>query len=111
MLTIAEHDEYLAEVREHVCRRCIERGRDCPPCGSHDHPCGIEAHLPELVALCRTTDSLQMADYLDKLHDVICPQCEYKDTSGCPCPLDYLLQLAVEAVEAVDYRRDLGAGI
>jgi hypothetical protein len=111
MLTSAEHEEYLAELRQHVCSRCIERGPNCPPCGPHDNPCGIEAHLPELVELCRTTDSVQMATYLDKLHEVICPTCDYKDTSACPCPLEYLLQLAVEAVEAVERRRDSGEGI
>jgi hypothetical protein len=106
MLTAAEHEEYLAELRSQVCSRCIERGPNCPPCAPHHKVCGIEAHLPELVEICRTTDSVQMATYLDKLHDQICANCEYKDTEGCPCPLDYLLQLAVEAVETVERRRD-----
>ena len=44
----------------------------------NDKPCGIELHLQELVDICRTTDSVQMATYLDKLHDVICPTCDYK---------------------------------
>ena len=105
MLTQAEHEEYLAELRTHVCSRCIQRGPDSPPCAPHDQPCGIEQHLPELVQICRTTDSVQMADYLDKLHELICPDCEFKDTATCPCPLNYLLQLAVEAVEAVERRR------
>ena len=105
MLSNAEHEEYLAELRSQVCSRCVERGPDCPPCAPHGNPCGIEAHLSELVELCRTTDSSQMDTYIDKLHDLICPTCEYKDSSACPCPLDYLLQLAVEAVETVERRR------
>jgi len=105
MLTNAEHDEYLAEIRSHVCSRCVQRGPGCPPCAPNDQPCGIEQHLPELVEICRTTDSIQMADYIDKLHELICPDCAYKDTAACPCPLDYLLQLAVEAVERVESRR------
>jgi len=106
MLTPTEHDEYLAELRSQVCSRCIERAPGCPPCAPHDNPCGIEAHLSELVELCRTTDSSQMATYIDKLHDLICPTCEYKDSNACPCPLNYLLQLAVEAVETVERRRN-----
>lgn len=106
MLTQREHDEYLAELREHVCSRCIQRAPGSPPCAPHGKPCGIEAHLAQLVQLCRTTDSSQMADYIDELHDVICPSCEFKDSAACPCPLDYLLQLAVEAVERVDRRRN-----
>ena len=89
-----------------MCSRCIERGPNCPPCAPHDKPCGIEAHLSELVELCRTTDSNQMATYVDKLHELICPTCANKDSSTCPCPLDYLLQLAVEAVERVESRRN-----
>lgn len=105
MLTTAEYDEYLAELRNQVCSRCIQRGPDCPPCTPNGRPCGIEQHLPELVEICRSTESVQMADYIDKLHEQICLDCAYKGTAACPCPLRYLLQLAVEAVEAVERRR------
>ncbi len=105
MLTTAEREEYLAELRSQVCSRCIQREPGCPPCAPNNQPCGIEQHLPELVEICRTTNSIQMADYLDKLHELICPDCAYKDTDACPCPLDYLLELAVQAVETVERRR------
>jgi hypothetical protein len=105
MLTDAEHEEYLAELRSQVCSRCIERGPNCPPCAPHDKTCGIETHLAELVEFCRTTNSIQMETYLDELHDRICPGCAYRDSANCPCPLNYLLQLAVEAIETVEQRR------
>jgi hypothetical protein len=106
MLTPVEHAEYLAELREPICSHCIQRGPDCPPCAPpHGRPCGIEAHLVDLVEICRTTDTAPMASYIEKLHDLVCPTCEYKDSSACPCPLNYLLQLAVEAIEAVESRR------
>jgi hypothetical protein len=57
-----------------------------------------------LVKICRTTDSALIDPYIEQLHELICPDCEYKDSSMCPCPLDYLLQLAVEAVEKVEQR-------
>ena len=100
-----ELDEYRAELRSAVCSRCIERLPNAPPCGPVGKGCGIERHLAGLVEICRTTDSALIDPYIDRLHETICPACEYRDTSACPCPLDYLLQLAVEAVEKVERRR------
>lgn len=105
-----EYEEYLTELREQVCSRCIVRQPGNPPCSSHGQACGIERHLPELVEICRTTDSALMDPYIEQLHDKICQDCEFRDKPGCPCPLDYLLQLAVEAVEAVERRRRVGDG-
>jgi hypothetical protein len=98
-------DEYLTELRAGVCRRCIERLPNTPPCGPLGKGCGIERHLAGLVEICRTTDSALIDPYIEKLHDSICSTCEFKDRPVCPCPLDYLLQLAVEAVERVERRR------
>ena len=105
MATLNEYDEHLAELREQVCSRCIERQPGRPPCSPHGKGCGIERHVPKLVEICRGTDSSLMDPYIDQLHDRICPDCEYQDTPMCPCPLDYLLQLAVEAVERVERGR------
>ena len=98
-------DEYRTQLREEVCSRCIERLPNAPPCGPLGKGCGIERHLSELVQICRTTDSALIDPYIEQLHNLICPNCEFKDTPSCPCPLDYLLQLAVEAVEKVERRR------
>jgi hypothetical protein len=57
------------------------------------------------VELCRTTNSALIDPYIEKLHDTICSDCEYKDSVFCPCPMEYLLQLAVETVENVECRR------
>lgn len=105
MSTPNEYDEYLAELREQVCSRCIVRQPGGPPCAVHGQGCGIERHVPELVEICRSTDSALMDPYIEELHDKICKDCEYRDSPACPCPLDYLLQLAVEAVERVERRR------
>jgi hypothetical protein len=98
-------DEYRDALRAEVCSRCIERRPGGPPCDAIGKGCGIERHLPALVELCRTTNSALIDPYVEQLHDMICPDCEYKDTSSCPCPLDYLLKLAVEAVDKVERRR------
>lgn len=105
LLLVDEYEEYLAELRTHVCARCIERAPGCPPCAPHGKACGIELHVPELVHLCRTSPNVQMAPYIEDLHSQICEHCSNKDGPTCPCPLDYLLQLAVEAIERVEERR------
>jgi hypothetical protein len=104
MSSAGEYDEYLTELREQVCSRCIVRHPDTPPCSSHGIGCGIERHLQELVELCRTTDSALRDLYIEKLHDTICKDCEFRNKPACPCPLDYLLLLA-EAIERVERRR------
>jgi hypothetical protein len=97
--------EYLAELRQQVCRRCLVRRRGCPPCHPSGVECGIELHLPRLVELCRKTHSVRLDPYQDALRQQICAECPLKDRPACPCPLQYLLPLAVEAVETVDQRR------
>jgi hypothetical protein len=99
------YDAYLAELRNHVCAVCIERQEGAPPCAPLGKNCGIEQHVPKLVEICRHTESVLMDPYIDKLHAQICEDCAFKDEPACPCPLDYLLQLAVEAVENVERRR------
>lgn len=96
-------DEYRAALRADVCSHCIERLPKAPPCAPLGKGCGIEQHLEALVTLCRTTDSALIDPYIEKLHDLVCPTCN--DKTSCPCPLDYLLQLAVESVEKVERRR------
>ena len=49
MYTQAELDEYMAEIREHVCSRCIEKPPGAPPCAPQGKRCGIELHLSEVV--------------------------------------------------------------
>jgi len=104
METQNQLDEYRIQLREDVCSHCIERRPNGPPCGPVGKGCGIERHLENLIEICRTIDSALMDPYIEQLHELICPSCEYKDSPTCPCPLNYLLQLAVEAVEKVEHR-------
>jgi hypothetical protein len=108
METKDEFDEYRTQLREDVCSRCIERLPNAPPCGPLGKGCGIERHLESLVEIGRNTDSRIMDPYIEQLHDQICSTCDLRDKPACPCPLVYLLQLAVEAVEKVERRRAAG---
>lgn len=105
MTTDAELEEYMAEIREQVCSRCIERPPGGPPCAEQGKGCGVELHLQALVDMCHRADSARIDPYVDGFHDDICTYCENRPTKDCPCALDYLLPLAVAAIETVDRRR------
>lgn len=108
MLAEAGLDEYLAEIREHVCSRCIERPPGGPPCGPAGKACGVELHLAELVDSIHDVESPFLAPYLEHDRKEICANCALLHSSICPCPMDYLAELIVEAVERVDLSRREG---
>jgi hypothetical protein len=97
-------EEYLAEVRAQVCSRCIERPPEGPPCLPQGRACAIELHLPALVEAVHDVHSALMGPYVERMHQKICPSCPFAGPGCCPCPGEYLLELAVEAIEAVDER-------
>jgi hypothetical protein len=105
MYTEAQLREYLAEIRAQVCSRCIERPPGGPPCLPMGKVCGIETHLPEYLDAIRQLDSRVIDPYLDNMHFQVCSSCAQKDSCGCPCPMDYLSVLLVQAIETVDQRR------
>jgi hypothetical protein len=96
--------DYLEEIRKRVCSRCIERPPGGPPCAPLGKECGVELHLPELIQAIREVRSGLIAPYLDNNRRTICERCANRHSSDCPCAMDYLAVLLVEAVEAVDER-------
>src|SRR5579872_633649 len=106
MNVLPEMQEYLDEIRQEVCSRCVERPPGGPPCAPLGKPCGVEMHLPQLVDAVHEVHSDLIAPYLDNNRSKICQGCAFLHSSCCPCPMDYLAVLVVEAVEAVDRRRD-----
>lgn len=105
MLTETDLAEYLAEIREEVCSRCVERPEGGPPCAPAGKSCGVEMHLPQLIDSIRGVHSPSIGPYLEANRSQICPLCPLLHTSNCPCPMDYLAVLLVQAVETVDARR------
>ena len=105
MITRAELQEYMDEIRQHVCSRCIERPPGAPPCAPLGKRCGIELNLERLVDAVHTVRHDAMDPYILAFHDQVCPHCTNLPTNQCPCPLDNLLLLAVEAIESVNARR------
>jgi hypothetical protein len=107
-LAEAELEEYLAEIREHVCSQCVERPPGGPPCGPVGKECGVELHLAKLVDSIHDVESPLMAPYLEHNRKDICGNCALLHSNICPCPMDYLAGLIVEAVERVDLSRRQG---
>jgi hypothetical protein len=98
--------EYLAEIRDQVCSRCVERPPGGPPCAPLGKDCGIELHLPQLIDSIHAVNSRWIPPYLDHNRHEICEKCALLHSSVCPCPMDYLASLVVEAVETVDQRHE-----
>src|SRR6476646_4465149 len=105
MLAEPEIQEYLDEIRKQVCSRCVERPPGGPPCAPLGKQCGIEMHLPRLVDAIHERQSLSIVPYLHHNRETICEHCTLHRSSACPCPMDCLAVLLVEAVEEVDRRR------
>jgi len=103
--------DYLDEIRREVCSRCVERPPGGPPCAPLGKECGIELHLPELIDAVHRVQSDSIVPYLLNNRHKICEHCALLHSSGCPCPMDYLAMLLVEAVETVDRRREQNAAL
>src|SRR6266568_439667 len=104
MLTEPEIQEYLDEIRKQVCSRCVERPPGGPPCAPLGKNCGVEMHLGNLVESIHQVSSKLLEPYLERNRNDICQKCAFLDSAICPCPMDYLAALVVEAVETVDER-------
>lgn len=99
-------NEYMAEIRRQVCTHCVERPPGGPPCAPQGKECGIEMHLPALIDAIHEVHSEWIETYLETNRRRICEGCCLLHTSNCPCPMDYLAVLVVQAVETVDHRRE-----
>jgi hypothetical protein len=96
--------EYLTEIRKQVCSKCVERPFGGPPCAPLGKTCGVEVHLPELIDAIHEVRSDWIGPYQDQARRSICQTCPQRSSSNCPCAMDYLAVLLVEAVETVDQR-------
>jgi hypothetical protein len=105
MIAALDLQEYVDEIRQEVCSRCIERPPGGPPCAPVGKRCGFELNLEGLIEAVHGVHSNAIDSYIDVFHDHVCAHCVVRTTKQCPCPLEYLLLLAVEAIEAVDDRR------
>ncbi len=104
MQATVDYGEYLEEIRQQVCSRCVERPPGGPPCAPLGKTCGVEAHFPQLIEAIRAVKSGLIEPSLQQNRQTICEHCAALHGSACPCPMDYLAVLLVQAVETVDER-------
>lgn len=105
MIAAPQLEEYLEEIRKQVCSRCIERPPGGPPCAPLGKDCGVELHLPQLLDAIHEVRDPLIGPYLDNNRRQICEHCQFLHSNICPCPMDYLAVLLVQAVETVDARQ------
>jgi hypothetical protein len=105
MISELDLAEYLDEIRKEVCSRCVEKPMNGPPCAPLGKNCGVELHLPALIQAIQHVHSPFIEPYLDHDRQEICAGCAFLGSDICPCPMDSLAVLIVQAVETVDQRR------
>jgi hypothetical protein len=96
---------YRRAIRDQVCTRCIDRPPGGPPCGPRGRRCWIELHLRALVESVHRVRSGAVDRYVESFHDRVCTDRPNRFGDQGPCSLDFLLVLAVQAIEAVDRSR------
>ena len=74
MVAQARLEEYLQEIRNDVCGRCIERPPEGPPCAAQGKMCGVELHLENLIDSIHRVKSNRIAPYLEHNRQEICEQ-------------------------------------
>jgi hypothetical protein len=62
-------------------------------------------HLPQLIDAVREVQSGSIGSYLENNRRKICEHCPMLHGCDCPCPMDYLAVLLVQAGETVNERR------
>jgi hypothetical protein len=98
----AEMQEYQDAIRKMVCSQCVEKPAGGPPCEPLGRRCGFELQLPELLQAIHEVKGPSIELYLNNIQRRFCAQCRLPSVDCCPCPVDYLLVLAVQAVKSVD---------
>jgi hypothetical protein len=106
VISEVEREEYLAEIRRQVCSSCDEKPAGGPPCTPRGKPCGVELYLPELIDAIHEADSELLEPFQASKQRHVCGRCAYLHSSACPCPMDFWFAPLIEAVQAVDRRRE-----
>ncbi len=107
--TPEELHAYLEALKDRVCSLCKKTGYR-RSCGIGEFGlCPFDLHLPRLLeAVLTTPRSRNIADYVPRIRELVCSQCENQDAQGncksrnlASCGLDSLLVLVVPVIEEV----------
>lgn len=102
--------DYLDAIQRHVCSVCIdgifENEHKFVRCGlPADRTCPVELHLPQVLEVVESIDSPRLEDYVTRLREKVCAECENSEEEGCDlrlkadCALDRYFMLVAEAIE------------
>jgi hypothetical protein len=97
-----EIQAYREAIQIYACSRCPEKLAGGPPCEPLGKRCALELHLPDLLDAVRAVRSAAIEPYLESIHRRVCNQCSLPGLDCCPCPTDYMLILAVRAIDTMD---------
>lgn len=103
-------DKVRSALMEGVCRFCVDRQEDGPPCIIEGTPCCVFGHIEPLTDAVLDSFETDMRPYLLKVRQKVCNICEHQHADGsCDlreetlCPLNNYLPLVVEAIESARY--------
>jgi hypothetical protein len=100
-------NEYLAAIKDKVCKHCIDADSDGNCRLASDKVCTIEANYDRIVRAVLSTHSDRYDDYIVALRSHVCENCNYGQPDDCDdrqeveCPLDRYYPLVIDAIEVV----------
>ena len=107
-----KNKEYWRALQSCVCSVCLDRRDDGGCALPGGRVCGLNRHLPLLIDVVHSVDSMRMDDYLGAVERGICTRCPEQDAAGrCDyrdkalCALYTYLPLVLDAVDMVDEDR------
>jgi nucleotide-binding universal stress UspA family protein len=107
-ITMSYDERYLQEIRDRVCRKCIDRTSSGICVTSTYDSCAVNRFLPEIIDIVLNTSGDEMEPYVAKLRERVCANCGHQSTDGhcdmrddVECALDRYFPLVVEAIQEV----------
>jgi hypothetical protein len=105
------YEKVHGAILEKVCRYCVDRRPDGPPCQIEGSLCCVFGHFrPVVDAVLDASGGDALRPYLLSLREKVCTTCTHScGKERCSlrehmlCPLSYYFPLVVEAVESVRY--------
>ncbi len=102
-------DKYLKAIKQNICSICVDSDEKGICTLNEKETCAVELFLPKIIEAVHSTDSENIQDYLEKLHNTVCTQCRAQEKDGncylredANCSLDRYFSLIVETIQNVD---------
>ncbi len=93
------------QFEQRICRVCVHETATGGCTLTRDRECPIFQWAEQLAEVVAGVNSDLLADYMDDIQAIICPECHQDDQGECTdrahlnCPLDLYLGIVVEVLE------------